>query len=92
MKTKNEGEVQILELIREIVSEATPKFTEPYVALTKDGLYISLTESDNDDAVLSWSRFEKRFLNAQKVDFDEELKLLEDCVKRLKEKRAAMGW
>jgi hypothetical protein len=70
--------------VTEWLESAYPKWDDPFVMISKNGLYISLTEEDEFDQTLTWKEWEMSILDNDKEAIAESILLLEKLVKKLK--------
>ena len=77
-------EKEIIELIRE--EHGVQWHDQPYAHPTKKGIYISLTERDDDDKYVSWKYWEECILNSVPEDVEASIAMLEKSLARIKRK------
>ena len=80
------AEKSIIEAIRD---EFYVGWSKPYASPGKEGIYISITDRDEDDRWVSWKQWEGTILDAHDESVGAMIKLLENSLVRIKRKLKA---
>lgn len=80
----DEGEKQIIELVREVAKDYLPTWDRAYLSICKKGFFVSLTEESEFQEYLSWKEFEKIQIDSDQETFERDMKLLEKSIARMR--------